>query len=150
MNSSDRCSVLRWIAVGIITASSVSDSDDRSFAPGSGDILTLFHSSSLERLLVGSHFPVSAELSGFKSEFCQGHLRTVTELFLSHSCVALAVCSGSLSYYKMTLWPSLRSWALWIRISPILCFAVGMLLGRRWAAPGFLLVWCLELRPFCL
>ncbi len=48
--------------------------------------------------------------------------RTFTELSLSHSYVALAVCLGSSSSsssscWKINLWPSLRSWALWNRFS---------------------------------
>ncbi len=45
----------------------------------------------------------------------QGHSRTVTELLWSHSFVILAVCLGSLSWWKVNLRPSLRSWALWRR-----------------------------------
>ncbi len=54
---------------------------------------------------------------GFKSGLWLGHSRTVTELLWSHSFVILAVCLGSLSCWKVNLWPSLRSWALWRRFS---------------------------------
>ncbi len=54
---------------------------------------------------------------GFKSGLWLGHYRTFTELSLSHSCVALSVCLGSLSCRKVNLRPSLRSWALWNRFS---------------------------------
>ncbi len=54
---------------------------------------------------------------GFKSRLWLGHSRTVTELLWSHSFVILAVCLGSLSCWKVNLWPSLRSWALWRRFS---------------------------------
>lgn len=40
-----------------------------------------------------------------------------SELSLSHSCIVLAVCIGSLSWWKVNFWPSLRSWAFWIRFS---------------------------------
>ncbi len=54
---------------------------------------------------------------GFKSGLWLGHSRTVTELLWSHSFVILAVCLGSLSCWKVNLWPNLRSWALWRRFS---------------------------------
>ncbi len=54
---------------------------------------------------------------GFKSGLWLGHSRTVTELLWSHSFVILAVCLGSLSCWKVNLWPSMRSWALWRRFS---------------------------------
>ncbi len=54
---------------------------------------------------------------GFKSGLWLGHSRTVTELLWSHSFVILAVCLGSLSFWKVNLRPSLRSWALWRRFS---------------------------------
>ncbi len=49
-----------------------------------------------------------------------GYSRTFTELSLRQMCVsgvALAVCLGSLSCWKVNLLPSLRSWALWNRFS---------------------------------
>ncbi len=52
---------------------------------------------------------------GFKSGIWLGHSRTFTELSLSHSCVALVVYLGSLSFWKVNLRLSLRSWALWNR-----------------------------------
>jgi hypothetical protein len=33
----------------------------------------------------------------------------------NHACIVLAVCLGSLSYWKVNLRPNLRSWALWSR-----------------------------------
>ncbi len=50
---------------------------------------------------------------GFKSGLWLGPSRTFKVLPLSHHCVALAVCLGSLSCWKVNLQPSLRSWALW-------------------------------------
>jgi len=49
---------------------------------------------------------------GFKSGLWLGHSRTATEFMWSHSFVVLAVCLGSLSCWKVNLWPSLRSRAL--------------------------------------
>ena len=43
----------------------------------------------------------------------QGHW----DISQSHSCVALAMCLGALSCWKVNLHPSLRSWALWWRFS---------------------------------
>ena len=98
-----------------------------------------------------------------------------SQLFRSHSFVILAVCLGSLSCWKVNLWPSLRSRALWKRFSsrislylaafifpsivpaaeqhphsmmlPPPCFTVGIVLGRWWAVPGFLHTYRLELMP---
>jgi len=53
---------------------------------------------------------------GFRSGLWLGQSRMVTELFRSHS-VILAVCLGSLSCWKVNLWPSLRSRLLWKRFS---------------------------------
>lgn len=36
--------------------------------------------------------------------------RTFTRFFLSHSCIVLTVCSGSLLYWKVSLQSSLKSW----------------------------------------
>ncbi len=46
-----------------------------------------------------------------------GHSRTFTELSLSHSCIALTVCLGLLSCWKVNFQPSLRSRVLWNRFS---------------------------------
>lgn len=46
-----------------------------------------------------------------------GHSRTFTALSLSHCCVVLAVCLGLLSWWKINLRSSLRSWAPWNRFS---------------------------------
>ena len=51
----------------------------------------------------------------FKSGLSLGHSRIFRDLSRSHYCVVLAVCLGSLSCWKLNLWPSLRSWALWSR-----------------------------------
>ncbi len=64
---------------------------------------------------------------GFKSELWLGHSRTFTELSLSHSCVALAVCLGSLSCWKVNLRPSLRFWILWTGFSLRLSLYFGAL-----------------------
>ena len=48
----------------------------------------------------------------FKSGLWLGHSRTFRDLSLSHFCVVLAVCLGSLSRCKVNLHPSLRSWTL--------------------------------------
>ncbi len=53
---------------------------------------------------------------GFKSRLWLDHYKTFTTLSLSHSCVALAVCLGSLSCWKANLRLRLRYWALWNRI----------------------------------
>ena len=45
----------------------------------------------------------------------QGH--SFTELSLRYSCVVLAVWLGSLTCWKVTLQPRLRSWVLWTRFS---------------------------------
>ena len=51
---------------------------------------------------------------GFRSGLWLGQSRMVT---VCHSFVILAVCLGSLSCWKVNLWPSLRSRALWKRFS---------------------------------
>jgi hypothetical protein len=48
----------------------------------------------------------------FKSRPWLGHSRTFRDLSRGNSCVILAVCLGSLSWWKVNLRPSLRSWAL--------------------------------------
>uniref|UniRef100_A0A8C7FY14 WD repeat domain 75 n=1 Tax=Oncorhynchus kisutch TaxID=8019 RepID=A0A8C7FY14_ONCKI len=53
----------------------------------------------------------------FKSGLWLRHSRTFRDLSRSQSCVFLAVCLGLLSCCKVTLRPSLRSWALWSRFS---------------------------------
>ena len=55
--------------------------------------------------------------SGFKSGLWLGTSRTFSDLSRSHSCVVLTVCLGSLCCLKVNLRPSLRSWALWSRLS---------------------------------
>ena len=54
---------------------------------------------------------------GFKSGLWLGHSRTFTQLSWSHSFDILAVCLGSLSCWKINRSPSLRSRALWSRLS---------------------------------
>ena len=51
----------------------------------------------------------------FKSGLWLGHSRTFRDLSRSHSCIVLAVCLGSLSYWKINLRPSLGSCVLWSR-----------------------------------
>ena len=61
---------------------------------------------------------------GVKSGLWLSHSRTFAKLSLSHSCVLLAVCLGSLFCWKVNLRPSLRSRAIWTRFSlriPLVC-----------------------------
>ena len=99
----------------------------------------------------------------------QGHSQTCPE---SHSCVVLAMCLGFLSWWKMNLHPSLRSWALWSRFSskislhfaPLIFASIltslpvpvaekhphSMMLPPPcftvWMVPGFLQTWHLSFR----
>ena len=53
-----------------------------------------------------------------------GHSRTFRDLSRSHSCIAMAVCLGALSCWKVNLRPSLRSPALeqvFIKDLSVLC-----------------------------
>ena len=52
------------------------------------------------RLSLGSFRSLHRFLMGFRSGEWLGHSRTLICFFLSHSFVALAVCVGSLSYWK--------------------------------------------------
>lgn len=91
----------------------------KAFIPGFGDYLPFFLANPLKLgqvewgPLVYSHFQVSPEMI----DRVQVQSRTFIELSLSHYCVILAVCLGSLSCWNLNLWPSLRSWVLSNRFS---------------------------------
>ena len=61
---------------------------------------------------------------GLKSGLWLDHSRTFRDLSLSHSCVVLAMCLGSLSCWKVNLRHNVRSWALWTGFhqGTVLCF----------------------------
>ena len=66
----------------------------------------------------GWHFQVSPEIfDRVQVRLWLGHSRIFTELSLSHSCIVLAVCLGSLSCWKVNLQLSLPSRMLWTRFS---------------------------------
>ena len=144
---------------------------DKLCTPGFGDFLPFFSADPLKGNTCGQSLQRFS--IGFKSVLWLGHSRTFTELSLSHSCVVLAVCLGSLSCWKVNHRLSLGSWALWtkfsLRIS--LCFAPSsfpstltlplvpatekhptacMMLPAPSFTIGMVLGrwWCLELRPY--
>ena len=74
---------------------------------------------------------------GFRSGLWLGHFKTLTCFDLNHSIVALAVCLGSLSCWKMNL--SLKSFADWIR------FSSRFTLYSIWFHPSFPQFWPVSL-----
>ena len=61
-------------------------------------------------MLLYSYFQVSPEMFDWvQVRALVGPLKDIQRLSQSHSCVVLAVCIGSLSYWKVNLRPSLRS-----------------------------------------
>lgn len=109
-------------------------------------------------------------LSSISSSGCI--FREHSESCLSHSCVVLAVCLGLMFSLEVNLWTSLWSWGLWTMFSlwislyfavfsfpstltsfPVPasekhphCFTVWRVLHRWQEVPGFLHMWCSELR----
>ena len=96
------------------------------------------------------------------------------ELSLSHSCVVLVVCLGSLSCWMVNLQAQSEVLTAFIKDISVLCsiqlylnpdqfpspcktppqddaatimLTAGMILGRWWAVPGLLQTWGLQLRP---
>ena len=102
---------------------------------------------------IGGHFQVFPERYsiGFKSGLWLGHSRTFTEVSLSNSCIVLAVFSGSLSCWKVNLWPNLKFWVLWtrfsLRISPY--FASSLLLNPDHPPPAKKHPHSMMLQPPC-
>jgi hypothetical protein len=89
----------------------------RSFSQSSLQILSSSVRLDWERRCTAIFRSLQSSLTGFKSGLWLGHSRTFRDLSRSHCCIVLAVCSGSLSFWKVNLHPSLRSLALWTRFS---------------------------------